>query len=190
MRINTWVKTFSLLMMAFLMTASVAGAATVQERRDKVQKMSSETLQKLYNVHPTAQGAIEKGYGHAVFDHSDLQIGFLGGGGGYGLATINSTNTQIYMRAVNVSVGLGIGIKSYMLIFVFESQQAFEKFTSGKWELGGQYTAAATDGVSGDSIQGALSVGQGIWVYQLTDKGLALTATIRGTRYYKDKDLN
>jgi hypothetical protein len=30
----------------------------------------------------------------------------------------------------------------------------------------------------------------GIWLFQMTDRGLALEATIKGTKYYKDKDLN
>lgn len=190
MRKNRLVKTFNLLMMVLLMTATIASAATDQEKRDKILKMKDEALQKLYSVHPTAQVAIQNAYGYAVFNNSDVQIVFLGGGGGRGVATINGTNKQIFMKAVDVSVGLGLGAKKYMLIFVFESQNAFEKFTSDKWELGGQATAAATDSISGDSIQGAVSVGSDIWVYQLTDKGLELTLTIRGIRYYKDKDLN
>ena len=94
------------------------------------------------------------------------------------------------MKTVEGSVGLGLGIKNYQLVFVFETEQAFTSFTSEGWEWGGQATAAATDSVAGDSAQGAVSVGPGAWVYQMTDKGLELTATIRGIRYYKDKDLN
>jgi len=30
----------------------------------------------------------------------------------------------------------------------------------------------------------------GIWLYQLTDDGLALELTAKGTKYYKDSDLN
>ena len=30
----------------------------------------------------------------------------------------------------------------------------------------------------------------GVWMYQLTDKGLALELTGKGTKYYKDDDLN
>jgi len=29
-----------------------------------------------------------------------------------------------------------------------------------------------------------------VWLYQLTDDGLALELTAKGTKYYKDKNLN
>lgn len=190
MRPNTLVKTLTILMMVLLMTAAVASAATVQEKRDSIRKMRTETLQKLYDVHPTAQGAIQRSYGYAVFDNSDIQLGIIGGGAGYGLAIINSTGGEIFMKTIEGSVGIGLGVKNYMLVFVFETPKAFADFTSKGWEWGGQATAAATDSIAGDSEQGAVSVGQDVWVYQVTDKGLELTATIRGIRYYKDSDLN
>ena len=41
-----------------------------------------------------------------------------------------------------------------------------------------------------EALQGALAVAPGVWMYQLTDKGLALEATVKGTKYWKDSDLN
>jgi len=37
-------------------------------------------------------------------------------------------------------------------------------------------------------MQGAASVSEGLWVYQLTDKGLALEITAKRTKYSKDDD--
>jgi hypothetical protein len=36
----------------------------------------------------------------------------------------------------------------------------------------------------------AVSVSQGVWMYQLTEKGLALEQTGKGTKYFKDDELN
>jgi len=33
-------------------------------------------------------------------------------------------------------------------------------------------------------------VAPGVWVYQITNKGLALQLTLQGTKYSKDEDLN
>jgi hypothetical protein len=33
-------------------------------------------------------------------------------------------------------------------------------------------------------------VAPGVWVYQLTGDGLAVELTAKGTKYYKDADLN
>jgi len=35
-----------------------------------------------------------------------------------------------------------------------------------------------------------LQVAPGVYVYQITKKGLALQITLQGTKYYKDDDLN
>jgi hypothetical protein len=42
----------------------------------------------------------------------------------------------------------------------------------------------------GAALQGAVSVAPGVWMYQLTDKGLALDLTGKGTKEYKDSDVN
>jgi hypothetical protein len=33
-------------------------------------------------------------------------------------------------------------------------------------------------------------VAEGVWMYQLTDSGLAAEITAKGTKYYQDTDLN
>ena len=53
-----------------------------------------------------------------------------------------------------------------------------------------QADAAAKDDSQGGSIDGAISISPEITFYQVTKKGLALQATIQGTKYWKDKDLN
>ncbi len=39
-------------------------------------------------------------------------------------------------------------------------------------------------------MQGAIAIAPGIWIYQMTDAGLALELTAKGTKYYKDDGLN
>lgn len=58
------------------------------------------------------------------------------------------------------------------------------------WEFGGQATAAVKNGDKGGAMEGAVSVSDGVWMYQLTDKGLALELTAKSTKYYKDDELN
>ena len=49
-------------------------------------------------------------------------------------------------------------------------------------------SAKAKDG--GAAFQGAVAIAPGVWLYQVTDKGLALELTAKGTKYFKDDDLN
>ena len=64
------------------------------------------------------------------------------------------------------------------------------KFVDSGFEIGGQTSAAVKAGEKGAAFQGALAVAPGVWLYQLTEKGVALELTAKGTKYYKDDDLN
>jgi lipid-binding SYLF domain-containing protein len=94
------------------------------------------------------------------------------------------------MKAVEVQAGLGMGIKKFRLIWVFETRAALDRFIQQGWQLGGQagYTAKASG--KGSGLAGAAAVEPGVWLYQLTDDGLAAEITVKGSRYYKDDDLN
>jgi lipid-binding SYLF domain-containing protein len=83
-----------------------------------------------------------------------------------------------------------MGIKKFKLVWVFENEDALNKFVNSGWELGAQATASAKAGEKGASYQGALAVSPGIWLYQMSGNSLALELTAKGTKYYKDDDLN
>lgn len=94
------------------------------------------------------------------------------------------------MKMLSGGVGLGVGVKDYSVIFVFENQSALERFINSGWDAATQAYAAAKSSTGGGALSGAVSVSPGVWVYQLTDKGLALQLTLQGTKYYKNDDLN
>ena len=102
----------------------------------------------------------------------------------------NKTKKETFMKMLELQAGLGFGAKKFSLVWVFETPEALNSFVNSGWELGGQASAAATTGDKGGALQGALPVAQGVWLYQLTDKGVALELTAKGTKYYKDDDLN
>jgi hypothetical protein len=58
------------------------------------------------------------------------------------------------------------------------------------WEFGAQATASAQAAGKGASLQGTVSVSPGVWLAQLAGDSLALELTAKGTKYYKDADLN
>jgi hypothetical protein len=73
---------------------------------------------------------------------------------------------------------------------VFETEKALAQFLDSGWSGSGQADAAAKTSKSGEAYSGAVLVEPGVWVYQITKKGLALQLTLQGTKYYKDDDLN
>jgi len=116
---------------------------------------------------------------------------FLAGGGvGDGVAVNRRTQQEIFMKMVEVQARLGVGIKNFHLVFVFDNEHALNDFVHFGWVSSAQTTAAATDGKHGGSVQGAIPVAPGVRVYQMTDKGVALDATLKETQYYRNDDLN
>jgi lipid-binding SYLF domain-containing protein len=172
-------------------SASGADDAKAKEKaRADIQKMERETLSRLYKAQPKARDAIAKAAGYAVFSNFGMKIFFAGGGSGKGVAVNNATKKKTYMKMVEIQAGLGMGIKKFRLVWVFENQKGLESFIESGWELGAQTTAAAQASGQGAGLAGAMSIAPGIWLYQLTDDGLALELTAKGTKYYKDSDLN
>lgn len=190
MRLNIFGKSLVMMAMLMIMAISVVSAASVGEKQDSLRKMSHETLHTLYKLQPSSRSAIEGAAGYAVFSISDIKFVFLGGGAGRGIAINNNNQEEVFMKTSEAEVGFGLGIKKYNVVFVFRTPKAFADFGKEGWQVGAQATAAATDRVSGDSFQGAVSVAPDVWMYQLTDKGLEASITLRGIRYYKDSDLN
>lgn len=163
---------------------------SVEQKRAEVRKASQQVLKDLYRVSPSAKGAVASSAGYAVFSNFGLKIFVAGGGTGSGIAVNNGSKKETFMKMVEVQAGLGFGVKKFRVVFVFETEKALNEFINSGWEFGGQATAAATDGKSGVAYQGAMSVSPGVWMYQMTDKGLAAELTGKGTKYYKDDELN
>ena len=159
------------------------------EEQNAVRKMAQDTLQRLYKAEPKAKGAVQAAAGYAVFSNTGVKILMLGSGKGEGIA-VNKSKQETFMKVVELQAGLGFGVKKFSVIFVFDNDTAFNNFVNSGWEFGGQTTAAATTGDKGGAMTGAASVAPGVWMYQLTDKGVALEITAKGTKYYKDDDLN
>jgi len=185
-----WVALSVALSGMFLAGTAFAKEQTKAQKQQEVRKMTSETLNRLYKVQPKAKQAIQNAAGYAVFSNFGMKILFAGGGSGSGMAVDNKTRNETFMKMVEVQAGLGIGVKKFRVVFVFDTQKALNDFVNSGWEFGGQTTAAAKAGDQGASLAGAISVAPGVWMYQLTDTGLAAEITGKGTKYYKDSDLN
>ena len=94
------------------------------------------------------------------------------------------------MKMIEGQIGLGMGVKKFRQVWVFKSKKTLNGFINSGWEFGGQATAAAKSGSKGGGLAGAIAVDVDILLYQITDDGLALEFTGKGTKYYKDDDLN
>ncbi len=165
-------------------------AASKEERQADVRRTAEQTLERLYRLQPRAKASIEKAAGYAVFSNFGMKLLMAGGGTGQGVAVDRSSKREVFMKMVEVQAGLGFGVKKFQLVWIFETQKAFNDFVVSGWEIGAQANATAKRGDQGAWAAGALSVSPGVWLYQLAGDGLAVELTAKGTKYYRDDTLN
>lgn len=168
---------------------ATSGGSTPQEKRKSVLDMRNEVLAELYKLKPSTRAEIAAAPGYAVFSNVNVNIIFASFGGGYGVARDNKSGKQTFMKMGEAGIGLGLGAKDFRAVFVFRDRASYDRFINSGWEFGGHADAAAKSGDKGAAVGGEALI-DGITVYQLTKNGLALQATVKGTKYWKDDELN
>jgi lipid-binding SYLF domain-containing protein len=189
--------------MALTFGVTVAPPASAQDKKEAskeakakadkqaaIRKESQATLAKLYKAKPAAKAAVDKAAGYAAFDNFGMNLFVISTASGKGMVVDKASKKATYMKMVSGGVGLGLGAKDFRVVFVFETSKGLNDFIKSGWDADAHAEASAKSGQKGGAYEGALSVAPGVWVYQLTEKGLALQATLQGTKYYKDDDLN
>ena len=175
-----------------LMTAGTVFAAkeSPDQLRAKLNDMSRQVLERMYQKYPSAERAMQKVYGYCTISASSVKWGFWGDDHGRGVAVNNETGQRIYVKMKEVSLGVNFGAKEYDLLFVILNKEAWNKFVSGNIKFGTEVSAQAYDGVSGNTFAEASIVADGVWVYQLDKKGLAVELTFKGARISPYRTLN
>ena len=176
---------------ALLLSCTATGLrdASVDQRRQDIFDMRQDVLTQLYLIKPDTRVQIDNAAGFAVFTNANVNLVLASFGGGLGVVRDNETGTETFMRMGEVGLGLGAGIKDFRAVFVFHDSATLERFLDVGISIGGQADAAAKAGDLGAAVSGEAIVGN-ITIYQLTQSGLALQATIKGTKYWRDRQLN
>ena len=168
---------------------ATTGNATPSEQRQSILAMKNEVLTELYKWKPDVKSQIASAPGYAVFSNANVNLILASFGGGYGVAKDNSSGKYTYMKMGEVGIGLGLGLKDFRVVMVFHTTDTMNDFVENGWAFGAQADAAAKASDKGAAVGGEVTV-DNITIYQLTESGLALQATVKGTKYWKDDALN
>jgi lipid-binding SYLF domain-containing protein len=183
-----------LVLISILLPASGCGPSekkyTLPERRQIIDDMANATLERLYMQKPAARQEVADSAGYGVFSNGNVYVVFASAGGGYGVVLDKATGRRTYMKMTSGGLGIGIGAKDYQLVVIFKNRKAVTEFVGSGWDLGGQADATARSGSTGGGMGGDGSINSNYIFYTLTNTGLALQATLTGTRYWVDDELN
>jgi lipid-binding SYLF domain-containing protein len=185
--------------LAALITIDICGCTkkvnmkpqTAQEWREYIRYRRDEVLRDLYKVEPQARQEIARAKGYAVFTNLNVNLLLASFSGGRGLVHENGLfGKETFMRMAQGGIGFGLGVKDFRAVFVFDDRQVLDKFLNSGWQFGAEADAAAKGGGAGAAASGAVAVAPGLRVYQLTENGLALQATVHGTKFWRDSFVN
>lgn len=192
MKLLSFVRVVASIAMVFTLLASGPAAAArsaAANKRADIDEMAGEMLDELYKLKPIARDQIKKAAGYAVFSNVGINLVFASFAGGRGVV-VQRGGQRTYMKMGSAGLGLGLGVKDFRAVFVFRSKGKLEAFLDKGWDFSGQADAAAKSDDKGAALALAETVARDVEVYQITKNGLALQATLQGTKYWKDKDLN
>lgn len=187
----------------FIAALALAGCSakgdTASEKRAAIQKMRTDTLSKLYTLHPEARSDIQHAEGYAVFSSNTSKIFFFGFGSGYGVVKDTHSGKDTYMKMAQGGAGVGVGVKQLSTVMVFHDRAALNKFITSGYVVGANADAAAKYDDKGAGAVGASAKGVApdsaalpskVNVYEITEKGLSAQAMLNGYKYWPDDDLN
>jgi lipid-binding SYLF domain-containing protein len=172
-----------------LLAACMNNGGSVAQKRQSVQNMRDRVLSELYQQKPDVRAQIQSAPGYAVFSNANVNLIFASVGGGYGILHDRSTGRDTYLKMGELGLGFGLGVKDFRAVLVFHTRDALRRFQDYGVSVGAGADAAAVTSDQGGAIGGELNF-DNITVYQITESGLALQATLKGTRYWPDPALN
>ncbi|MCZ6836185.1 MAG: YSC84-related protein [Planctomycetota bacterium] len=180
---------FLLVLIVQLAGCKAPQGTTVAEKRADVMNMHDDVLATFYEAKPFLEERVANAPGYGVFSNFGLKIFVLGSGNGFGVVHENATDQDTFMRMFEINVGLGFGGKNFRALFIFNTEEALRNFTTKGWDFGGDAEVGVMVDDDGGELGAAGSLGP-IEIYQYSKTGIMLSATVGGTKYRLDDELN
>jgi len=191
MKTNSTIPAILAVAVTFMVAGLVPAHADSRDdkRRQDIREMRDKVLADLYKERPETRKKIREAEGYAVFSNIGVNVIFASVGGGRGVV-VDKRGQETFMRMGTAGLGIGLGVKDFRGVFIFWDKDKLNTFLEHGWDFSGQADAAAKSTEMGGEVSMAATVLPGVELYQFTEAGLALQATLQGTKYWRDKRLN
>ncbi len=176
-----------------LCAVSISGCKTPEgqtgdEQRASIRKNGKEILGKVYSSYGEAKREVADSAGYATFTTINAKILFGGTGNGYGLLTEKPSGKQTFMRMARLQVGFGMGIQELSVLLIFKSKKRLTEFKEQGWTFGGAASVSMisqTENSDDPAVDKAIqaTVDRDPLVYQVTNAGVNLSATLEGAKF-------
>lgn len=172
----------------FLASCLSPSGASVEDKRQAIFDMREDALAELYEAYPQAREQVRRSEGYAVFSNIANNVLFVTSGWGYGIAKDQSSGEEAFMKMVSGGVGFGLGAKDIRQVLIFQNQGDYDNFLTNGWNVEGQADATAQSGEKGGGVGVAEDVDKDVIVYQITENGVSLSATVVAAKYFVTDD--
>lgn len=161
---------------------------TPEQTRARLDAMETEILTRLLSENDKARGTFEKSAGYAAFDMRQVTIFPVSGGYGRGVAVSEDGTQRTYMEMGTGGVGAAFGIGGFASQFVimFETPVDFDRFVTNGYDADADAGVMAGEDRANETVQ--FTEGRSIFV--LDKSGWRVNANLRGTKYWRDANLN
>ena len=161
------------------------------EKRQAILDESQQTLSMLSDDKNITEQEVKDAYGYATMSNIATQVLLVGGGNGYGVAVNNESGEQTFMKSSTIEGGPGVGVASYRSVLVFETEEVFNDFITGKWLMEAETDAVAkTRDGSGGSAETNASFDKDVEIYNIGEDGLQVKVDLSGISFEPYNELN
>jgi lipid-binding SYLF domain-containing protein len=155
------------------------------QARAEINANADSALSRLFKESKAAEEQFNASAGYAVFDTRKFSF-LITTGTGSGVAVDKASGKRTYMNMATGGLNVGGGVKFYQVVFLFPDQMTLKDFVENGWSA--DTDIGAESGDEGATL--GMQLKNGVIVHSLSDQGLVLAASLTGTKYWKDGDLN
>lgn len=165
-------------------TTNRGPSPTAAEQEQGIDDGVGRTMATLYSSAPGSRELAGKARGILVFPRV-LAAGLVVGGE-YGQGALQVGGRTVgYYKTTGLSLGLQAGAESKALVFMFMTQDALDRFTSGSGWTAGADASVALVKLGANGTVDSSGTTSGVLAFPLTNEGLMAAATIDGTKVSK-----